>query len=206
MRAPGAPRTVVIGTGRSGTGYIAHLLLASGVSNVAHEGWFNPILWGAGIDRIQRPGLDVDVSWLALPFIEIGAWSGPVLHVTRHPIDCIRSLEWTQHITHPDSPFSVFARKNAPWVNDISDPLEIAAAFYVEWNLRCAAVADATIRVEDVPASAELITQTLGVPVNPKAGRQVPTNVHARERSTSSEDAIWELLAGRAAQFGYLQP
>lgn len=206
MNDDGAPRAVVVGTGRSGTGYMTHVLLANGV-NAGHEGWFNPLLWGAEVEREQKPGLDVDVSWMALPYIESGEWSGPVLHVVRNPVDCIRSLEWTEHVTHPDSPFSAFARENFEFWDEWS-PLEAAVEFYVDWNERCAVVADHTLRLEDVSTRLGVVTMTMAlkVPTGSDETASVPMGIHARERSDSSETAIWELLAGRAARFGYPEP
>lgn len=196
----GAPRFAVVGTGRSGTGYVAELLRASG-ANCGHEGWWRPD--GTG-DR--TPGLDGDSSWLALPDLESRAWSGPVAHVVRHPVAVVRSLVGTRlfHPDQADGPYARFAREHCPEVDGLP-PLEAAVEWWVAWNTRCAAVADVKLRVEDLRkgwALAEL-GDALGVRIDRQAARRVSTAVNHRTRANVDPLRVWQLLDRRADRFGY---
>lgn len=138
------PRGAVIGTGRSGTGYMAALLKNAGL-DTGHESY-----WHAIPTQRRASQLDVDSSWLALPHIEAGRWHGRVLHVVRHPLDTIRSLMANGFFSAHESStlYPMYARAHATTVYGRYD-LAAAVEFWCEWNNRCAAVADATIRVED---------------------------------------------------------
>lgn len=192
-----APRFAVVGTGRSGTGYVAELMRANGI-NCGHEGWFKP--------EGQETGLDGDASWLALPDIEAGAWKGPVAHVVRNPVAVVHSLMGIKFF-HPetaDAPYPQYARRHLPAIADLP-PLEAAVEWWVQWNERCAQVADVKLRVEDLRkawALAEL-GDALGVRLDPVKAGGVPTNTNHREREAVPEKRIWELLDGRARRFGY---
>lgn len=199
-QAPKPPRFAVVGTGRSGTGYVAALMQASGV-NCGHEGWFRP-------DRLdtRTSGLDGDASWLAVPDIETGTWSGPVAHVARHPVAVVRSLLGIRFF-HPEmeqAPYPTFAREHCPTIGGL-EPLEAAVEWWVAWNERCALVADVKLRVEDLRhdwALAEL-GDALGVTLDPAKCAEVPTEVNSRATADIPEPDIWRLLDGRAARFGY---
>lgn len=90
MSRPTPPPAVIVGTGRSASGYISELLRVCGI-NCGHESWWNP-------DRARTRGLDVDSSWIAAPdVIQDGTYDGVILHQTRHPLDVVSSL-----LAHPD--------------------------------------------------------------------------------------------------------
>ncbi len=76
------PKAVIVGTGRSGTGFIAAMLNDLGV-RCGHEGWWNPL-------GQRESGLLVDSSWCAVP--HLASFDGPVFHVVRHPLDVVSSL------------------------------------------------------------------------------------------------------------------
>lgn len=145
--APGAPRAAIIGTGRSGTGYMSRLITEStGHTTCGHEAWFRAI-------GDPEPGFDIDASWLALPHIEAGAWSGPVVHVVRHPVATVRSLLRTEFFgAIVDTPYPAFALAHCKPAADALavSPVDAAIAFWLNWNARCAAVANLTVRLEDV--------------------------------------------------------
>lgn len=191
------PRFAVIGTGRCGTGYTAALLKANG-HNVGHEKW-----WRAGLPG-QQSGLDGDVSWLALPDIETGDWSGSVAHIVRHPQRVVESLVGTRffHPTERESPFVQFAYTHMPGLPD-NDPVEAAVEWWVQWNRRCAAVADVTLRVEDLrtPEACASLTRALDVCVVPQPG--ISTKTNHRRISPVSRQRVAKLVAGRAKTFGY---
>lgn len=191
------PQFAVIGTGRSGTGYMAKVLQACGV-NAGHENWWKP-------RGRKKNGLDGDVSWLALPSIETGEWSGPVVHVTRHPVHVVQSFIgigfWDGTDTRDKSgAFRGFALKHEPDLADM-DPLEAAVEWWVRWNRRCAAVADLTVRLEDVHDRLDDIGAVIGYDLAP--ADEVSPTTNGRERANVDEAEVWRLLDGRAEEFGY---
>lgn len=209
-----SPRAAVIGSGRCGTGYIAELFTRSGL-DAGHERW-----WNAGLGQ-RRHGLDVDVSWLALPELETEQWSGPTIHLIRNPLDTVRSLVRTKffHPVSAQAPFPRFARKHCPAAAEHARPVEAAVAWWLDWNARCAAVADATVRVEDLtnPVTLKVVTGVLeraipsvglewsvaeGIPKNtnhtPRGMRKPPV----AEPEQVSAAKVWDLLRGRDT-FGY---
>lgn len=174
------PKAAVIGTGRCGTGYVASLLDLTTPGSIGHENW-----WTAG----QGPwtsGLDVDVSWLALPEIESGAWSGPVVHVIRHPVACIKSLAELGLFGRDAEPhpYRDFIREQLPICGQVP-AVRAAAYWYQIWNWRCAAVADLTLQVEQLPRLGTALAVVLGLKplaepeVDPD---EIPTNVNHTPR------------------------
>lgn len=218
----GAPRAVVTGTGRSGTGYMARLITeATGHATCGHEGWF-----AALGDR--TPGLDVDSSWLALPAIEAGTWAGPVVHVVRNPVATVASLLRTEFFgTQAGAPYSQFALANCPQAADALaiSPVAAAVEFWAHWNARCAAAAQLTVRLEDVSdfeggndsigaATLDLIGLTLGLTFEWHVADAIPRTVNTRAHPSGNndlvvavdEDYVWDRLGWRAPAFGYGRP
>lgn len=220
----GAPRAVIIGTGRSGTRYMSRLITeASGHASCGHEAWFR----AAGD---PEPGFDLDASWLALPAIESGTWAGPVVHVVRHPVATVRSLLRTEFFgAIVDTAYPSFALAHCKAAADALaiSPVDAAVAFWANWNARCATVANLTIRLEDVSdfdggpdsvgaATLGLIEYTLGITFGTwQIPADLPTNInHDGPQLVTNdglameidEDYIWERLGQRGAAFGYGRP
>lgn len=206
MYPPDAPAAAVIGTGRCGTGYIAELLARGGV-NVGHERF-----WCAGV---QPPvlGLEVEVSWLALPDIESGAWSGPTVHITRDPVAVVRSLVRTGLFGPVPSPLQDFAYVHCPAVRGL-DVVEAAVEWWCDWNTRCARVADVTIPIEAFPLQGALdaLGLALGVAIDTGLAAQIPRDTNRTPRGWSPvlEDDrhvdagdVWRRIGGRES-FGYV--
>lgn len=212
----GAPSAVIIGTGRSGTGYMSRLVTeATGHATCGHEGWFAEL-------GDRTPGLDVDSSWLALPAIEAGTWAGPIVHVVRHPVACVASLLRTEFFAGlADTPYPAFALAHCTAAADALavSPLAAAVEFWANWNARCAGAAHLTVRLEDVSdfeggddsvgaATLDLIGLTLGVTFQWHIADAIPRTVNTRPSLTGlplrvDEDYIWDRLGTRAAAFGY---
>lgn len=130
------PRAVILGTGRSGSGYIQRVLEAVGV-RTGHEHW-----WSYQPSR-RQPFLDVDSSWLAtfedrLPPV---VWAQ-----VRNPVDCVASLAAHEF---EDGPW-------LPWRTDhmalTGDRWRDACRAYVHWNRAALDRAERWWRVEDVDA------------------------------------------------------
>lgn len=219
----GAPRAAIIGTGRSGTGYMSRLLTECTHRGglCGHEGW-----WCALGERTL--GLDIDASWLALPDIEAGAWDGPVVHVVRDPVAVVKSLLRTEFFgAIVDTAYPQFALEHCTPAREalLWSPVAAAVEFWANWNLRCAAVAQLTVRIEDVANwygedesiaayTLDMVGDVLGVEFGAwQLAAALPTDVNHRDHPTSNdlvyavdEAYVWDRLAGRAAQFGYARP
>lgn len=79
-------KLVITGTGRCGTGYVARVLQQAGVS-AGHEQVYTPD------GEFHSPGLEVDVSWLAMPFLRSLRSRGVATGlVYRHPAAFISSV------------------------------------------------------------------------------------------------------------------
>lgn len=215
----GAPRAVIIGTGRSGTGYMSRVVTeATGHATCGHEAWFRAI-------GDPEPGFDVDSSWLALPAMEVGIWFGPAVHVVRHPVATVASLLRTELFgALVGTPYSAFAIEKCKAAADalaVDGPVAAAVEFWANWNARCAAVSQLTVRLEDVSdfegcgdsvgaATLDLVGDTLGVTFEWHVAAEIPTTVNTRPHPIDGdltleldEDYIWERLGDRAGMFGY---
>lgn len=206
-----SPRAAVIGTGRSGTGFMAAVLTAAGL-DAGHEAYWHA---HGGLHASQ---LDVDASWLALPAIELGAyperWMGRVLHVVRHPLDTVRSLLGTGlfNADMAGNSYAVHAWVHARSAGTLvgHHPLHAAVEFWCEWNARCAAVADATVRLEDAggPQWCATVANVIGMGLDAEA---VAKAVADTPRDTNTRGAVpevdplevWGLIGRRAHAYGY---
>lgn len=135
-------RLLVVGTGRSGTGYMSRLLTESGIP-CGHES-----VWTYdGV--VDRPDLEADASWLAVPFLAHLPKHIRIIHVVRHPRAVVESLHRRGFFRKPlASPHRVFAWK---YFNRTGKPVRDALRWYVEWNKRIEPYAHERIRVEDMP-------------------------------------------------------
>lgn len=210
------PRAAVIGTGRSGTGFMAAVLKAAGL-DAAHECYWHA---HGGPHASQ---LDVDVSWLALPAIESRVheygpdnqpWTGRTLHVVRHPIDTVRSLLGTG-LFAPDmmgNTYAAHAWRHSRVAGMLAghNPLHAAVEFWCDWNARCAAVADATVRLEDAGnlAWAVTVADTLGFGLTTddimKGVAATPHDTNTRGPTPEVDPLeVWGLIGRRAHAYGY---
>lgn len=136
------PRIVVTGCGRAGTQYIARLLAYCNL-RVTHEGVFRPDLdaslppspteieprWNDPKD--PRFKLDVEVSWLAVPFITSSLSEKTVVwHQVRDLRKVVRC--WAQHDMASVGTVAQFVQNALPNLPD--DPLERAVAYVLKWN------------------------------------------------------------------------
>lgn len=197
------PRFAIVGTGRSGSGFISSALRAAGV-DCGHEEW-----WGPG-PTPGRAGLDGDSSWLAVPFLE--AFDGPVLHQVRDPLAVVRSLVGIRMFSdavHGAFRWFMFAHLPGLTGDDVTD----AMRWYVEWNRRCEESATMRYRVEDVDAALLVdIAGRAGFNVSREeaeaALEDVGNRFNARRRADLDwddlpEGALREELLAAAARYGY---
>lgn len=179
------PRFAVVGTGRSGSGFISRVFRAAGVE-CGHEEWFVPS--GPG----GRSGLDGDSSWLAVPHLD--DFAGPVLHQVRHPLDVIRSLAGIRMFSDvAHGPYRWFMYAHLPGL--VGDDLLDAMRWYVEWNRRCEVHATVRYRVEAVDAARlGQLCAAVGAPVAPAVAEEalgaVSNRFNARPRAALTWDDL----------------
>lgn len=162
-------RFVVTGTGRSGTGYVAHLFRAAGVK-CGHEDWFT---WVPGVRdeetisrrtlemrlrgpfsrlheewRRRRQGLDGDASWLAVP--RLARFNGLVFLQIRHPLEVIASFA-ARHFFSSSVP-NVWRTFASAYFDMTGDDIVDGMRWWIEWNARAAQHAHFTYRLEDLDA------------------------------------------------------
>lgn len=128
------PATLVTGTGRSGTGWLAHILNACGL-NAGHEQW-----WTLGE---RHYGLDADISWLGC---YDNGYPGQVLAQVRDPRTCIPSIYANEHAHQYHLIRAQNVRLTGDWAVD-------ACRIWVDYNRHATGRAEAWWRLEDVTAA-----------------------------------------------------
>lgn len=139
------PKFAVIGAPKSGTKYVSELFRAVGI-NCGHEEW-----WGK-VETRTKTRLDGDSSWMALPEIEFGKWSGTVIHVVRNPVSVVRSLASIGIISsrgNIDPYYREYLLRFEPDLLKFK-PVIAESKFWRSWNERCRRVADVSICVERI--------------------------------------------------------
>lgn len=138
-------RTIIVGSGRCGTHYLADVLTAAGCP-CSHERVFNlrAVVDGAPIDW---GGYQVSASWLALPWL--GLVSARVVLLTRHPLSVVKSFVEIGYFGQDTSnPYHAATRAICPDVYDWETPQDRALRAWIHWNETAIAHADMIIRLE----------------------------------------------------------
>ena len=196
---------VVSQTGRSASGFTAHVLTSLGIP-CGHESVFNP-------NMTQRPDLLGDSSWLSAP--HLGEFDGKVLHQVRHPAKVIRSwiVASPPFFLSPFHPYGGYRNHHPPWAAESVGEgyhvnLEWAARHYIEWNEKIEAFADYRFQIED--PDWEEITEACGharknvtVPVDhTNINRHVPDGT-VISQSDIAKLECFDRLSQKAAEYGY---
>ncbi len=166
----GPPQAVIVGTGRSGSGYIAQVLGRCGVV-AGHEDFWNP-------HNRRRPGLQVDSSWMAVP--DLAEYEGVVIHQVRDPLLVLSSLLNGDLRSFGSRAQWDFILRHIPEVADLGET-EGFMRFIVGWCERADSRAVLRYRVEDLDAGLVVrIGELLGIQIPPERARaaldQVPTS------------------------------
>ncbi len=144
-------RLLVVGCGRSGTGFLARVLDGAGIK-CGHERVFSPATtrprWGAA---------RAESSWLAVPWLATLSRSDAfILHVVRDPLANARSwMGVGMFAANPDPRHHVYldaVRRFAPGVLDYATPLERWLAHWVVWNETAIRYGERTVKIEDLDA------------------------------------------------------
>jgi hypothetical protein len=180
-----APRFVVTGTGRHGSGYTAALFNACGIP-CGHEGWWT--VPGTPVN----PTLVGDSSWLAVPDLLGSSWTEPNLVIlqVRHPLDVVGSL-----LKAPDG--GLYHAHRSKLVPEHHDPVLRAVDAWTRWNraaLKLLALGEQDVwRLEDGIGIEQVqwVAELLGVPwsqprtgTEPGFGSKRPTCLTTRSSAT----------------------
>lgn len=139
------PRFVIVGTGRSGTQYIADALTAAGIKT-GHEDWWNPV--GTKVSRLVG-----DASWCAT--FTLDDYRGQVFHQVRDPMKVVESMAAFGVAPHRMDRTWPKYRRN--WVDLTGDPIVDAMTVVDTWLTEAERRSQWTWRVEDV--NADLIVE-----------------------------------------------
>ena len=138
------PGTLITGSGRCGTGWIASVLTTAGFT-CGHERW-----WSIGE---REHGLDGDASWLGC--FDDG-YPGRVFAQVRHPATCIPSIYANEH-AHP---WLLIRAQN---VNLSGDWRTDAVRIWTTYTRHAVQRADAWWRVEDVDVDGATLASLFGL-------------------------------------------
>jgi len=145
-------KTLIVGTGRSGTGWCAQALNDAGVK-CGHQSVFKHehTLTGA----VPSWGdWDADSSYEAVPVLPKLYPNVNVILVIRHPLQVMRS--WLEHGAFTDEMPTRFGQfwqvlqKHHPGVMEQKQPEDRAARYWLEWNVSAARSADAIAPLEQL--------------------------------------------------------
>jgi hypothetical protein len=181
-------RFVVVGTGRSGTGYAARLFTELDIP-CGHEAAFDPDVSG-------RPLLG-DASFGIVPFLE--GFGGLVFHQVRHPLAVLRSMLATDFFSSPGryAPYYRLLQSTLPRLDDRGTPVRKAMYYIVAWNRRCERAATLRWRVESLDAAtlrraSALVGCERSVQACAAALERVPRDVNRLElRGLERADLAW---------------
>lgn len=201
------PRFAILGTGRSGTRYIADVLTEAGV-NTGHEAWWNPV----GVRRLR---LDGDASWCAT--FALDGYQGHVFHQVRNTIRVVESMVAFGVAPHRINRTWPQYRRN--WVTFSGDPIIDAMNVVDTWLTEAERRAHWTWRVEDVDADLIIrIGDRIGRPVSDaKAQHALAAVSRSTNRQSAERDSnvrlgwddlpkgdLKDRLQRHAERFGYL--
>ena len=207
-------RFVVVGTGRSGTGYMSRLLTACGIP-CGHEQVFGPaqatrakpVVWGKW---------EADASWLAVPRLPM--LGVPVVLVTRHPLPTVRSMVQLGQFTDDgaDGLYGSVIRAFRPEVYAERTEPDRALAMWVHWTVAAAAHADHILALEhltadrltgvlhDLGASVDLDTVQAALDTTPPANQAAHRKrISYRPSWTDHRRQLADLARRLAGLFGY---
>lgn len=223
------PQFVITGAPRSGTLYMARLLTLAGVP-CSHEELFDPRTLSQ-LDQVlaakgklhswkssDRKATYGEISWMAVPYLDILGSEIVLLHQVRHPLTCAASLLGRGfgirgRARHPLVGTSIveyedFFAKHAPEAYAQKTEQDRCLAFWIRWNeYLLDNRVKLTYRVEGVDLHLlETICELIGVSV-PRADliaalETVPTNTHHGVSPAWTWDSFDPVLAEKAQTLG----
>lgn len=143
---------LVVGTGRSGTVYMARLLSSLGIP-CGHESIFSYDGISKAITRLQdgaecsfissdvkwlKPDaiLNAECSYMAAPYLDHEILKNTkIIHAVRNPMKVITSfVDGFNYFKKNEGDYQKFIYKIFPELLDISNPYNRAAKYYILWN------------------------------------------------------------------------
>lgn len=187
---------LIIGTGRSGTGYIAEVLNQCGVK-CGHEKVYGPIQ-GLGLVEPEWKSYRAEASWMAAPFA--AQHDGPVVWQRRNFLDTVDSLDrlglFKVETDKGHQPYRAVIWRHHPEVFCHDNPLIRAAHFasqwcgYQEWDM--------SYTIEDLtPQTVRDLADLAGAEVEQETAEQVlsvvPQNLNGGAKRRTCEEIQGEL-------------
>lgn len=201
------PRFVIVGTGRSGTQYIADALTAAGIKT-GHEDWWNPV--GTKVSRLVG-----DASWCATFMVD--DYSGQVFHQVRDTIKVIESM--LAFGVAPHRMHRTWPQYRRRWMDFTGNPTVDAMTVVDTWFTKAENRSQWTWRVEDVDADLVVkVGRRIGKRISRQnaaaalAGLSRSTNRQQEERDNSihldwddlPDGSLKDRLRGYAETYGYI--
>ncbi len=223
-------RTLVTGSGRSGTKFISTLMSSQGY-DMRHEGhdprregtcgegtacWFccmvlEPnVARNEGVTRCACRFPDFLITSQGEPNSEeptapINAHYDLILHQVRTPLNVIGSL-----LTTTEGSWDYIDNKIG--VYHLDDPILRATRYWIEWNRHAGQIANHSYRVEDIKTELPVICDMIGLEYNEASAHYILKQppIHSRTHPMVTADDIknrdaclFQQLEETAALFGY---
>lgn len=124
---------IVTGCQRSGTATVARIF------GLTHEKIFNPEkLNSETVESLIKTIGHGESSWLAAPYAKVLSTYTSVIHLVRHPLAVLNSLEgigfWGTTDNNGHEPYREFIFKHLPDIITKDDVIEKSLYYWVEWN------------------------------------------------------------------------
>lgn len=196
------PRAVVVGVGRSGTGYSAALLNHIGL-RCGHESWWNPL-------GEREAGLDADSSWCAVGHLD--EFEGAIFHVVRHPLAIVTSLyltpDWGPFVAARGAPEGLSRLGVAMWTTltwgGRCDDLLTWGPYRVEWDDEMVSFAWTAAKILGEPVSPERAIEAVAALRSQRLNNHNPSGVTLGWDILDAEDPeLAGSLRDLAARWGY---
>lgn len=170
-------KILVVGTGRCGTGYLAHCLERSGVA-CGHEAIFHHWSEQRVRSRLSSSNFEAESSWAAAPFLAAG-WLPPgvkIVHLTRSPVRVVKSFHDINFFSgeRVQKPLNQIVYRNTSIRPETQDRMASSVTHYYEWNaliverLMAAGRPSLMLRLEDLisaPAAKDALSSFLGMEI-----------------------------------------
>lgn len=197
-------KLLVTGTGRTGTVWLTHALVAAGVP-ARHEVAFS-------IARHGDVPWQAEVSWLAAPYLPMRDHVH-VVHLVRHPLDCIRSrAAWGSF--NDVGGHGIDRRIKGNWaiqhcyaIKSGKTVIERAAIHWVRWNemIHARQPGAELARLEDLDLPtilrwARVVTPYAHLDALPEPVNHAPTTPALVWEDVAKIPGVWSL----AKRYGYL--
>lgn len=214
---PPTLKTLIVGTGRCGTGYLADALNRSGIA-CGHESIFNHFDEKRVQGNLARSQLVADSAWPAAIFIG-RPWLPAevrIVHLVRHPLDVITSFWEIDFFSEAriGKTLNQVVYRNTTISPDTQDRLMSAVEHYIQWNrligqkLAAAANPAIQLRLEDITretAARARLGDFLGLKLAFAEGRiNEKSDIKARSSQDLRAAILRELQSRDFDTYGYL--